>query len=138
VDPGTDGNPIVGLAAEVGAKTVETDFYNVVLFDDQGEVHAGDAQAAFETWGEILEEIEALSENAGDSASLADGLAEVADVNDRLIAWNVRSSVVAEYAADPEDLPSSPAGRRTRTRAGPTAFSPSPRAPRTCTHSPNR
>ncbi len=101
---GTDGNPIVGLAAEVGAKTVETDFYNVLLFDDHGEVDAGDVQAAFETWGKILEEIEALSENAGDSASLADGLAEVADLNDPLLAWNVRSSVVAEYAADPAQL----------------------------------
>lgn len=101
---GTDGNPIVGLAAEVGAKTVETDFYNVLLFDDHGEVDAGEVQAAFETWGKILEEIEALSENAGDSASLADGLAEVADLNDPLLAWNVRSSVVAEYAADPAQL----------------------------------
>lgn len=101
---GTDGNPIVGLAAEVGAQTVETDFYDVLLFDDRGEVDAVDAQAAFETWDKIVDEIETLSENAGDSASLADGLAEAADLNDPLIAWTIRSSIVSEYAADPEDL----------------------------------
>jgi polyamine oxidase len=101
---GTDGNPMVGLAAEVGAKTVETDFNNVLMFADHGEVDAGDVQAAFEAWGEIVEELESLSEKANENASVADGLAEAADVDDPLLAWNVRSSIVTEYAADPDDL----------------------------------
>lgn len=101
---GTDGNPIVALAAEAGVKTVETDFYNVVLYDAGGTVDAEGVQAAFGAWDEIAAEIQALSEQAGDNASLADGLAEVADLDDPLIAWNVRSSVVAEYAADPGEL----------------------------------
>jgi polyamine oxidase len=101
---GTDGNPMVGLAAEVGAKTVETDFNNVLMFADHGEVDAGDVQAAFEAWGEIVEELKSLSEKANENASVADGLAEAADVDDPLLAWNVRSSIVTEYAADPDDL----------------------------------
>lgn len=101
---GTDGNPLVDLAAEAGARTVETDFYDALLFDEQGVVDASAVQAAFEAWGEIVEEIETLSENAGDKASVADGLAEVADLDNPLIAWNVRSSVVTEYAADPGNL----------------------------------
>jgi len=101
---GTDGNPIVTLAAEAGVKTVETDFYDVVLYDAGGTVDAGAVQAAFEAWDEIAAELQALSEQADDNASLADGLAEVADLDDPLIAWNVRSSVVAEYAADPGEL----------------------------------
>jgi monoamine oxidase len=101
---GTDGNPIVELAAEAGAKTVETDFDDVVLFDDRGVVAAADAEAAFGAWGEIVTKIEALSEDAADTASLADGLAGVADLDDPLIAWIVRSVVVSEYAADPDQL----------------------------------
>ncbi len=61
-------------------------------------------QAAFETWDEITRRIEALSENAGDDVSTADGLAEVADLNDPVLAWVVRSAVVSEYAADPDQL----------------------------------
>ncbi|HET6736901.1 FAD-dependent oxidoreductase, partial [Mycobacterium sp.] len=101
---GTEGNPLVGLAGEAGARTVETDFYNALLFDEQGLIDAARAQDAFEAWGEVVEEIDTLSENAGDQASLADGLAEVADLDDPLVAWNVRSSVVTEYAADPDEL----------------------------------
>ncbi len=33
---GTDGNPMVDLAADAGARTVETDFYDALLFDEQG------------------------------------------------------------------------------------------------------
>ncbi len=33
---GTEGNPIIGLAADAGAATVETDFSDVVVYDGQG------------------------------------------------------------------------------------------------------
>lgn len=101
---GTDGNPIVGLAADAGAKTVETDFDSVLLFDADGVVDARKATAAFAAWDGIAAEIESLSHEADDTASLADGLAEVADLDDPLLAWHVQSSVVAEYAADPDEL----------------------------------
>jgi monoamine oxidase len=101
---GTEGNPIVGLAGEVGARTVETDFYDAVLFDEGAVVDEADVEASFESWGEIVTKIEALSSEAGDDASLADGLVQVANLDDPLLAWNVRSSVISEYAADPDQL----------------------------------
>ena len=101
---GTDGNPIVGLAEDVGATTVETDFGNVVVFDADGEIAASRVQAAFAAWDVIAAGIDALGEDAGDGASLADGLAEVADLNDPVLTWVVRSAVVSEYAADPRQL----------------------------------
>lgn len=101
---GTDGNPIVELAADAGAQTVETDFYNVVVFDADGEVPASRVQAAFATWDEITTRLEVLSENADDDVPLSDGLAEVADLDDPVMAWVVRSMVVSEYAADPDKL----------------------------------
>ena len=101
---GTEGNPIVGLVDAVGAETVETNFYDVVLFDEDGVVDSVDVEASFEAWDDIVTKIETLSANAPVSASLADGLAEVADLDDPLLAWNVRSSVVSEYAADPDQL----------------------------------
>lgn len=101
---GTEGNPIVGLAGDVGASTVETDFADVILFDEGGMVDDADVEASFESWGEIVTKIETLSSEAPGDASLADGLAEVADLDDPLLAWHVRSSVVSEYAADPGQL----------------------------------
>ena len=101
---GTGGNPIVDLVDEVGAVTVETDFHDVVLFDERGVVDRADVAALFNAWPEIIANIEALSADAADNASIADGLAEVADLDDPLIAWCVRSYFVADYAADPGEL----------------------------------
>jgi polyamine oxidase len=101
---GTDGNPIVGLVDEVGAETIKTDFYDVVLLDERGAVDRADVEASFKAWGEIITKIEARSADARDNTSLADGLAEVADLDDPLIAWHVRSYFVAGYAADPGEL----------------------------------
>jgi monoamine oxidase len=101
---GTDGNPLVGLADEVGAKTVETDFDDVVVFEGPNEVPAARVQAAFAAWAGVIDEIDSLGENAGNDESLADGLAGVADLNDPILAWLVRSNVEEEYAADPGQL----------------------------------
>lgn len=101
---GTDGNPLVELAADAGAETVETDFEDVVVYDGQRVVDDAAVQAAFAAWDEITVRLQALSENAGDDVPLADGLAEVADLDDPVMAWVVRSAVVSEYAADPDQL----------------------------------
>lgn len=101
---GTDGNPIVELAADAGAQTVETDFEDVVVYDGQQVVDDAAVQAAFATWDEITTRLEVLSENADDDVPLSDGLAEVADLDDPVMAWVVRSMVVSEYAADPDQL----------------------------------
>jgi polyamine oxidase len=101
---GTDGNPLVGLADEVGAKTVETDFDNFVLLDRHGAVDPGAAAAASADWERISGQIETLSEDAGGSASLADGLAGIANLDDPLVAWIVTSQIAGEYAADPNQL----------------------------------
>jgi polyamine oxidase len=101
---GTDGNPIVGLAHDAGAQTVATDFSDVVVYDHGGIVDAADVTASFAAWDDITSKLCALSHDAADGASLADGLAEVADLADPLIAWCVRSAIIAEYAADPDQL----------------------------------
>jgi polyamine oxidase len=101
---GTDGNPIVYLVDAVGAETIETDFYDVVLFDRHGVVDRAKVQASLKSWDETITKIEALSADARDNASIADGLADVVDLDDPLIAWHVRSYFVAEYAANPDEL----------------------------------
>lgn len=101
---GTEGNPIVGLAHDAGARTVETDFFDVVVYDNGRIVDAADVKASFAAWDDIMTELYALGHDAAEDASLADGLAAVADPADPLIAWCVRSGIVAEYAADPDQL----------------------------------
>jgi len=101
---GTDGNPLMGIADEVGARTVETDFEKVALLDKGSLLDAGTAAATLEAWAEILDGVEPLTENAATDAPLAGALAEVANLDDPLIQWCVASSIVAEDAADPDEL----------------------------------
>ncbi|KUI43116.1 amine oxidase [Mycobacterium sp. IS-1590] len=101
---GTQGNPVTELANDIGAKTVETDFDDFVLFDDRGEVDPSAAAGLSMEWDKIAIGLDGLSADAGDTASVADGLAEVADMNDPLISWIVGSQITGEYAADPVQL----------------------------------
>lgn len=107
---GPQGNPLMRLVDEVGARTVQTDFDNVALLDSGSLLDSGfmvDASltaATLTAWGEILEEVYSLAENAGPDASLADALADIADLDDPLMQWCVASSIGAEYAADPGEL----------------------------------
>lgn len=101
---GTQGNPITALANDVGAKTVETDFDDFALFDGHEEVDPNATSGLLNEWGKIDIGLDGLSEHAGDSASVADGLAEVADMNDPLTSWLVASQITGEYAADPHRL----------------------------------
>lgn len=105
---GTDGNPLMGLVDEVGARTVETDFDNVALLDnglkDGAAIDARSTAATLRTWAEAMAEIGPLTENAGPDASLDGALADVVNLDDPLIQWCVASSITAEYAADPDEL----------------------------------
>ena len=101
---GTDGNPLIGLADEIGATTVETDFEDFVLLENHAAVDPDAAAAASADWDRIAGQIETLSEDADDGESLADGLDGVANLDDPLVAWNVTSRTAGEYAADPDQL----------------------------------
>lgn len=101
---GTQGNPITALADDVGAKTVETDFDDFALFDDLKEVDPNAVADVLNEWGRIDIGLDGLSTDADDSASVADGLVEVADMNDPLTSWLVASQITGEYAADPNRL----------------------------------
>lgn len=101
---GPEGNPLTELADEVGARRVETDFDRPVLFQDGSELGADVVQATLQRWQEITKELGALSEDAGEDESVANGLAEVADMNDPLVQWTVASEIVGDYAADPDEL----------------------------------
>jgi monoamine oxidase len=101
---GTEGNPLVDLADQVGARRVETDFDRVALFQDGSEVSPEAVQAALTRWQEIAGELVTLGGDAGADESVADGLAEVADLNDPLIAWCASSEIQGEYAADPDEI----------------------------------
>lgn len=101
---GTDGNPLVGLAAEAGAATVATDFEDLMLFDGAVEVSAAATEEALDQWATVSERVDALAAGAAEDATLADAIAEVSDLSDPLLAWMTASEIVAEYGADPKDL----------------------------------
>ena len=101
---GTKGNPLVALAKQAGADTVETDWDNVVVFDARGEVDAEAVDSAATAWERALHDVYELADDAAPGATVQNGLAQVADLSDPLIAWNVAGAVSAEYAADPEEL----------------------------------
>lgn len=101
---GTQDNPIVGIADEVGATTVETDFEDYVLFENHGAVDPAAAEAAAVDWDRISAELQTRIEDADDDQSLSDGLTGIADLDDPLLAWNVTSRTAGEYAADPDEL----------------------------------
>lgn len=101
---GPENNTLTELADSAGARRVETDFDNPVVFQDGRELSAEVVQNTLMRWQEVTKELAPLSEEAGEDESVANGLAEVADMNDPLIQWAVASEIVGEYAADPDEL----------------------------------
>ena len=87
---GTENNPLVELADQVGARRVETDFDKPVLFRDGSEVSSDDVQADLEALaGNRQESLRRSAGTPADDESVANGLAQVADLNDPLIAVGV-------------------------------------------------
>ncbi len=101
---GTEGNPLVGLADEVGAKTVKTDFENVVVLADGTSLAPADVDAALGDWPKIMDEIYDAAADAGPDETVADALAPRVDLDDPLVQWCVASTISAEYAAAPTSL----------------------------------
>ncbi|GAB3241716.1 flavin monoamine oxidase family protein [Mycolicibacterium hippocampi] len=101
---GTDGNPLIGLAAEVGARTVETDFESVALLDGGSWVGAAATATALSTCHDAIEAMYLATDNATSDASVADALPDILDLDDPLMQWCVASAIAAEYAADPDEL----------------------------------
>ena len=101
---GTKGNPLVALANQAGAATVETDWDDVVVFDAGGEVDAAAVDGAADAWERAQHDVDGLTDDAAPAASVQSALAEVTDLGDPLIAWNVATDISAEYAADPDEL----------------------------------
>ena len=101
---GTQDNPLMELVAEVGADTVETDFANVMVLEDAEPVADADLVSAESACAAALDRVHRAGADAGPDASVADGLAGAADLDDPLVRWCIASSVTAEYAADPEEL----------------------------------
>ncbi|MCV7347615.1 flavin monoamine oxidase family protein [Mycolicibacterium rhodesiae] len=101
---GTESNPLTTLAADVGAKTVPTDFEDFVLLDDHRLVDKKAAAASAEDWRRIARELDDRSGDASPEESVADGLVGIANLDDPLVAWNVTSRIASEYAADPAQM----------------------------------
>ncbi|WP_137144477.1 FAD-dependent oxidoreductase [Mycolicibacterium sp. CR10] len=101
---GTEGNPLVGLADEVGARTVETDFENVVVLADGAPVSPAVVEAVLGGWPKTMDEIYDAAADAGPGETVADALAPRVDLDDPLMQWCVASTINAEYAADPDEL----------------------------------
>ncbi|MBX7433593.1 FAD-dependent oxidoreductase [Mycobacterium sp. Y57] len=101
---GTDGNPLVALAAAAGADTVETDFENVTVLADATPVDPGAVQQTLRRWDATLDEVYDSASDAAGDASVGDALARFADLSDPLVQWAVASAITAEYAADPGQL----------------------------------
>lgn len=101
---GTDGNPLMALADEIGARTVETDFENAVVFADGTPVAPAVVEAALGGWPKIMDEIYDAAGDAGPTETVADALASRVDLDDPLMQWCVASTIEAEYAAGPAEL----------------------------------
>ena len=101
---GTKGNPLVALAKQAGAATVETDWDDIVVVDGRGEVDADAVDRAAERWERAQHDVDGLTDDAAPSASVQSALARVTDLNDPLIAWNVATDICADDAADPDEL----------------------------------
>lgn len=101
---GTEGNPLVDIAEEVGVRTVATDFENVVVLADGAAVPAAQVEAAVGDWPTVFEDLYAAAGSAGPQASVADALAPLVDLDDPLVQWCTASTINAEYAADPMEL----------------------------------
>ncbi|OYN75086.1 flavin monoamine oxidase family protein [Mycolicibacterium sphagni] len=101
---GTEDNPLTRLAADVGAKTVATDFEDFILIEDHRIVDHKAAAASADDWHRIAKKLDELSSEAGSDESVADGLAGIADLDDPLVAWNVTSRTAGDYAADADQL----------------------------------
>jgi polyamine oxidase len=101
---GTKGNPLVALANQAGAATVETDWDDVVVFDARGEVDADVVDGAAEAWRRAQQDVDGRTEDAASDASVQSALAQLTDLSDPLIAWSVATDIGAEYGADPVEL----------------------------------
>ena len=102
---GTEGNPLVGLADEVGAKTVKTDFENVVVLADG--VSGWPPPTSTRPWAtgrESWTRSTTRPRDAGPDETVADAWAPRVDLDDPLVQWCVASTISAEYAADPDEL----------------------------------
>lgn len=102
---GSEGNPLIELAAQVGARTVDTDFEDVVVLQDGSVVDPAAVDAAGREWTRIITDVYSMTDDAGPDASLADALVDAgADLDDPLMQWCVAGAIGSEYAADPNEL----------------------------------
>ncbi len=101
---GTKGNPLVEIADQIGARTVETDFEDVAVFAGGAPAGADKVDAALGGWPKVMDELYAAAEAAGREASVASALTKLVDLNDPFVQWCVASTINAEYAADPTEL----------------------------------
>ncbi|PRC42517.1 amine oxidase, partial [Mycobacterium sp. ITM-2017-0098] len=102
---GSDGNPLTDLAAQAGARTVETNFEDVVVVKDGSVVDPAAVDAAGREWTRIMTDVSSTTEDAGPDASLADALVDAGtDLDDPLMQWVVAGAIGSEYAADPDEL----------------------------------
>lgn len=101
---GTEDNPLAALADDAGARTVETDFENVVVLADGTPLDPAAVEAALGGWPRIMDEIYGSAGTAGPAETVADALAPRVDMTDPLVQWCVASTIGAEYAADPGQL----------------------------------
>jgi hypothetical protein len=100
----TARNPLVALAEQAAAATVETDWGKLAAFDARGEVDADAVDSAAEKWARAQHDVDRLTSDAALGASVQSALAQVADLSDPLIAWNVATDISAEYGAEPDEL----------------------------------
>jgi polyamine oxidase len=72
---GTKGNPLVGLANQAAAATVETDWDDIVVFDARGEVDAAVVDDAAQAWQRAQRDVDELTGDAAPGASVQGVLA---------------------------------------------------------------
>jgi polyamine oxidase len=102
---GSEGNPLVDLAAQVDARTVETNFEDVVVLRDGYVVDPAAVDVVGQEWTRVMNDIASMTDDANPDASLADALiGSGADLDDPLMQWILAGAIGSEYAADPDEL----------------------------------
>jgi hypothetical protein len=95
------------VAREIGASTVPTNYDSLYLYSRAGEVSDADAARGERGWAQIQRGIYAQQDNAGNSESVADGIANAGQrrlAREPTTAWALASDLEDDYAADPSQL----------------------------------
>lgn len=110
---GTRRNPITELRDEFGIKTIETDFEEVIVYDQDGEeVNDTTLAKMEEMFEDLVEEVFEYTEELDNDISYGNAIKKVledydlSDFEEQLLNWVIDENIVSDLAADLDNLSS--------------------------------